>query len=328
MNTLDFQKILPPLKFYLLIFVMLIACEPENPKPEPENPEKEPEDIIEIPDDYFKQLLVSSPSIDTNADDKGDSDIDLNNDGEIQVSEAKEIEGLILSLDYTEINRIVDFTGINNFENLTYLKITAPSLVGLEPNTDSTRISYDFSGLKLLERLQVNDINSSYIENINLTGLTKLKSANLDGIKPQFFEGDYDIPFNFTEVKMNGCMALENLSLTNSWLYIDYCEVPSLKKLNLYYLEGGEPEMVDLHCLKNLEWLDISENRLDSLFLKNSSVLSYFRADDIGTGYYDTNDFSNYPFLKYICIDDIQQEMDQVSTLVGDETTLTTSCNL
>lgn len=319
--------------FSISILLVLISCEPENPdeQPEiPENPEnipeETPEDIIEIPDEYFKTLLISTNSIDTNGDEQGDSDIDLNNDGEIQVSEAQNIEGLILPIDYSEINRVVDFTGINNFENLKKLNISRLDYINIEPNTDSIKISYDFSGLIKLEKLQINGVNASYVEDINLSGLNKLKIANLDGIKPTFFEGDYDIPFNFTKMNFDGCLALEDLSLTNSWLIIDYCEIPNLKKLNLFYLEGGEPDTFDLHCLTKLEWLDISENYFEGLILKNNSVLTYFRADDIGSAYYGTNNWTNYPFLKYVCIDDIQEEIDQVSTLIDENTVVTTEC--
>lgn len=327
------MKFLRPFLFCLLIFIVSISCEPENPGNQPEipenpgsNPEEIPEDIIEIPDEYFKNLLINTNSIDTDANEEGDSDIDLNNDGEIQISEAKNIKGLILPIDYSEIRRVVDFTGINYFENLEQLIIGGYYDYYLEPNLDSIRISYDFSGLIQLEKLQINGINASYVEDINISGLNKLKKANLDGIKPHFFEGDYDIPFNFTTMNFEGCVALEDLSLTNSWLIIDYCEIPNLKKLNLFYLEGGEPDTFDLHCLTKLEWLDISENSFEGLILKNNSVLTYFRADDIGSAYYDTNIHTNYPFLKYICIDDIQKEFDQISTLADENTTVTTNC--
>lgn len=306
--------------------MIFISCEPENPSTIPENPESNPEvtpeDIIEIPDEYFKNLLINTNSIDTDANEEGDSDIDLNNDGEIQVSEAEKISGLIVSINYSEIRRVVDFSGTNNFKNLKVLKITG---IGdrLEPNFDSIQISYDFSGLRQLEKIQISGVNASYIDNINLSGLGNLKMANLDGNKPSYFEGDYNIPFNFIKMKMEDCTALENLSLTNSWLTINYCDTPAIKTLNLFYLEGGEPDMLDLHCLTNLEWLDISENSIDSLVLKNNSVLTYLRADDIGSAYEFGN---NYPFLDYLCIDDFQEEVDQVSTLVNENTIVTTDC--
>lgn len=79
----------------LLLFILSFAnsCEPDNS----ENEEPEAEDIIEIPDERFKHALVSTNSIDTNGDRVGDSDIDLNDDGEIQRSEGELIEGLILN---------------------------------------------------------------------------------------------------------------------------------------------------------------------------------------------------------------------------------------
>lgn len=310
--------------FLLILFVSCSTSDPTKPTEIPENPPVETtEDIIEIPDEYFKNVLINTNSIDTNSDEQGDSDIDLNNDGEIQVSEAKKIEGLIVPIDYSEIMRIVDFTGVNNFINLKYLNITGEKNGYLEPNVDSTQISYDFSGLIKLEKLKLTGLNASYIKEINLSGLNNLKSANLDGNKPRYFIGDFDIPFNFIKMNMEGCTSLEDLSLTNSWLIINYCEIPALKTLNLFYLEGGEPSLLDLHCLNKLEWLDISENSLDSLVLKNNSVLTYFRADDIGSAY---EYYNNYPFLDYLCIDDIQEEANQVSTLINENTVVTTDC--
>jgi len=97
--------------------------------------------------------------------------------------------------------------------------------------------------------------------------------------------------------------------------------VPSLEQLNMRYLEGGEPEVFDFHCLTNLEWLDISENRIKKLILKNSSVLNILQVDDIGS-----SDIGNYPYLEYICIDDIPEEREQISTLVDENTVVTTNC--
>ncbi|RKS42261.1 hypothetical protein BC962_3308 [Gillisia mitskevichiae] len=317
--------------YYSLLFLLLVflSCDSDNPVNPPDTPDSNPdgnpvvttEDIIEIPDEYFKNALINTNIIDTDNDEQGDSDIDLNNDGEIQVSEAEKISGLIFSINYAEVRRVIDFTGANSFKNLKVLKISGTS-DRLEPNFDSIQISYDFSGLKQLEKLQISGVDASYIDNINISGLSKLKIANLDGNKPRYFDGDYNIPFNFIIMNMNDCTALEDLSLTNSWLTINYCDTPAIKTLNLFYLEGGEPDMLDLHCLTNLEWLDISENSLDSLVLKNNSVLTYLRADDIGSAYEN----NNYPFLDYLCIDDFQQEVDQVSTLVNENTIVTTNC--
>ncbi len=68
----------------------------------------------------------------------------------------------------------------------------------------------------------------------------------------------------------------------NSFLIIDFCEAPSIKKLNMRYLEGGEPDVFDFHCLEQLEELDISENSVAKLILKNGLFLNKLSAYDIG----------------------------------------------
>src|SRR5690606_35230174 len=99
-------------KFYfpllLLSFISFFSsCETDDP----DNPEPEAEEIIEIPDEHFRDALLNSNSIDTNGDGVGDRDIDLNDDGKIQRSEAELIKGLIMNLSYYNLGRMVDFRG-------------------------------------------------------------------------------------------------------------------------------------------------------------------------------------------------------------------------
>ncbi len=72
--------------------------------------------IIDIPDANFKNALVNSICVDTNGDGDLDSDVDQNNDGEIQVNEALNVTNLNLYQRY-----IVSLTGIEYFSNLTSL---------------------------------------------------------------------------------------------------------------------------------------------------------------------------------------------------------------
>ncbi len=89
----------------------------------------------------------------------------------------------------------------------------------------------------------------------------------------------------------------------------------------MFYLEGGEPEVFDFHCLTNLEWLDIGENRIHSLILKNGSVLTTLRSQDIGSA-----DNGNYPYIEYICLDDDPEELEQIASLIDENTEVVTDC--
>lgn len=314
------------LLFFLSIF---ISCETENPEiiePEPEPGPPVAEEIINIPDEYFKAELLSTNSIDINGDRVGDSDIDLNNDGEIQRSEADVIEGLVMNFPYYEIGRLVDFSGIENFKNLKSLKISGAWETEDYTTPEFEVISFDFTGLKKLEYLEFNNLFTNYSEVLDLSGLTSLKEVKLINDRPYydvFTDENIILPENFMDVNFEDTPNLTSLDITNSFLNIDFCQIPSLERLNMYYLEGGEPEVFDFHCLTNLEWLDISENHIESLILKNGSALNTLVANDIGSG---QDGFANYSYIGYICIDDLPEEREQITNLMNENTELTTSC--
>ena len=309
------------LPLLLLIFLLITSCEPEGPgEKDPEPPVVE--DIIEIPDEYFRQALLSTNSIDTNGDREGDSDIDLNNDGKIQRSEAELVEGLVLHFKYNEFERYVDLSGIENFPNLKYLKMSGDHRHNKVENEEL--ITYGFIRLKKLEYLELNNLGTNAFKAIDLRNLTNLKDLILLNSRPDYgldFE-DWKKPLAFMDLKLEGTTNLTTIDITNSFLNIDFCEVPSLKRLNMFYLEGGEPEVFDFHCLENLEWLNVGENVIKSLILKNSSVLKTFLASDIGS-----STMVNYPYVEYICIDDIPEEHEQIASLRNESTEVVTDCS-
>lgn len=276
---------------------------------------------ISIPDENFRNTLVNANCVDTDADGIPDTDADLNNDGVIQKKEANSIESLILHFDYGTPVKFVDLSGIEGFMNLKFLKIsgTGGSLYYDEAlNTEN--LNYDFSDLRKLEYLQINHLASEYFDSINLSGLTKLKKIDLSGNRPMNY---YSEKNHFITVNLEGCSNLTDLNMTNSFLNIDFCQAPSLEVLNMFYLEGGEPDIFDFHCLTNLKWLNIGENMISTLILKNTSVLETFLTDGIGSSGVDPI----YPYPQNICIDNLQEEMVQISPLVGENTMLTTDCS-
>lgn len=276
--------------------------------------------IIDIPDENFKNVLLNTYCVDTNGDGFGDRDADLNDDGEIQKKEANSIERLLLQFIYETPIKFADLTGIENFTNLKFLKISGPGGYFYEEEVLNTEIlSYDFSGLRKLEYLQINGLATEYYDNINLSGLNKLREIDLSINRPMDFYTDKD---PFITVNFEGCSSLKNLNMSNSFLNIDFCQISSLERLNMYYLEGGEPNVFDFQCLTILKWLDISENRINKLILKNSSVLETLIAKDVGS----EDEYINYPFPNYLCIDDIPQEWEQVQTLIGPDNIVSTEC--
>lgn len=300
--------------------LVIISCESDDSGEEQEEiPEIE---IIDFPDANFKYALVNTKCVDVNNDNIGDVDMDFNNDGEISINEAKDAERLILQFNPEEILRYVDLSGIEYFTDLKYLEITRGE-TGYIENTNTNPISYDFTNLEKLEFLLMNYAPTDYIEKVDISGLTRLVEVDLSQNRPSYFTEDWLSPSNFADLNMEGCSGITNLSIINSFFKIEFCQIPSLEVLDMSYLEGGEPDTFDFHCLVNLKWLDISENYFENLILKNSSVLETFIANDIGSA----GEYSNYPFLKYICIDDFQEELEQISTLRDEYTVVTTDCN-
>jgi len=308
-------------QFYLPVFLSVlficISCGSENEIEDETDPET---DNLIFPDAAFKDALVNTNSVDTNNDGQGDVDMDTNNDGEIQRPEAEAAKGLILHFDYSRLDRYVDLSGIENIINLTSLSITGEGGF-FEGNKTSKFINYDFTQLKELKYLKLNHLASNFIDKLDLSGLVKLEEVDLSFNRPNEYQQNFRIPMNYIWVNMEGCTGVTKLAFANSFLKLDLCQVPSVKVLDMWYLEGGEPSVFDFHCLEQLEWLDISENLIDSLILKNSSVVTTLGTADMGS-----DEGAYLPYAEFICIDDIQEERDQIATLVGPDKVVTTEC--
>lgn len=309
-----------PLQIIFVISIF-ISCEPDA---NPDEPEEVPTvENIEIPDPNFKFALINTNCVDTNGDNIGDIDLDSNNDGEIQKTEAELIQRLILKFNYNEIKKSVDLKGIENFISLEYLEMTQGESGYIE-NSSSEQASYNFKNLSKLKILKINYLKTNYIKKIDLAGLENLVEVNLSENRASYFVSpeEWENPKDFIEINFNGCTSLVKLSMRNSFLNIDLCQIPTLKTLDMAYLEGGEPDIFDFHCLTKLEFLDISENYIETLILKNSSILNTLLVYDIG----NERD-ANYPFLKNICLDDYEEEFNQIANIIDESTVVTTECS-
>lgn len=117
---------------------------------------------ITIPDANLKNLLVNTNCVDTNSDYVGDIGIDLNDDDEIQLSEAENVLSLIING-----QEIQSLEGIQQFPNLEYL---------ICRNTQITTL--DVSGMNTLTLLSCT--NNNQLTEMNLNGLTNLETLECD----------------------------------------------------------------------------------------------------------------------------------------------------
>ncbi|MDC8004005.1 hypothetical protein POV27_08070 [Aureisphaera galaxeae] len=82
--------------------------------------------IVDIPDYNFKNDLVNTLCVDIDRDGIADDDVDTNNDGKIQLSEAKAVLWLDISKSSTTPDRqkVRSLEGIEAFSNLTSLWVS------------------------------------------------------------------------------------------------------------------------------------------------------------------------------------------------------------
>ena len=116
---------------------------------------------IDFPDENLKNALLEYEPI-----------IDTNDDGEIQISEALAVTELQLTSYYTSYN-ISDPTGLENFENLTYLSLSYNSITSIEVSS-LLNLEYLNLGSNSLTSIDVSpliNLEYLYLENNSLTSI-------------------------------------------------------------------------------------------------------------------------------------------------------------
>ena len=120
--------------------------------------------IINFPDPNFKNALVNTKCVDTNGDGVGDEDADINNDGEIDESEALKVFNLkIFGFSITDIN------GLSYFKSLENLICTGTQISTI--------------GVNELKNLKLLDCSYNQIASLSIVNLPKLNYVNCFGNK-------------------------------------------------------------------------------------------------------------------------------------------------
>lgn len=221
--------------------------------------------IITFSDANFKNALVNTNCIDTNNDNIADADADINNDGEIEVSEVDSITFLNISG-----RSITSFDGLENFTSLTFLDCSSNPSGSLNasvlPNLETlfcsaliaepfVAVNLNFSGLNNLKNL---DCSVNSISSINLSDLNNLEILNC---------GKNSI----TDLDITGLNALENLNCEqNNLASLDLTSASSLK-----FIECDSNQLTTLNVsgLSNLISLDTGVNQLTALDLSSLTSL-------------------------------------------------------
>jgi len=134
--------------------------------------------VLVFPDAAFKNALVASPCIDSNSDYIGDTDADVNNDGEIDQSEAS----LIVRL-YVQNQNITSLVGIEFFNNLQQLTCSGNPLGSLDLSGVSSLYYLECSNCQLTDLIlqNLNQLHGVGCANNLLTTLD-LSGTAVDGL--------------------------------------------------------------------------------------------------------------------------------------------------
>ncbi|MCZ8196138.1 MAG: T9SS type A sorting domain-containing protein [Flavobacterium sp.] len=225
--------------------------------------------IIEFPDVYFKEKLVTSTTTNSIAKDSNGNSIkvDINNDGEIEVSEALLVYEIRTN---NFLSPIYDFTGISYFQNLRKFKLSGIVI-------PSPTVFLDFTGLLNLEYI---DCNNTGIQSLTVSGLTNLKdlhciqnqlmTLDLTGLTSlEILDCDVN---NLTTLDVSDCVNLTSLDCHDNQINnLNLSEITNLQFLRCY---DNNITSLDLSNMSNLLLLNCRENQLNSLSFNNTPLVT------------------------------------------------------
>lgn len=203
--------------------------------------------VINIPDINFKTKLINAS---TNNQTAGNTVIDINNNDEIEQSEALQVTYLFLA-----VSNISDLTGIEYFTNVQYLFVNVNLIANLnilqltqlkQLRCDNNNLSVlNLTGLSLLEGLNISNNNFNNFDFSNLPNLKGLSCSNnqlttLDFSQNNMLSSLYcknnnltyinlknGINHDFSNVNFNDCWKTGNPNLAT--ICVDTSELASVQ---------------------------------------------------------------------------------------------------
>jgi hypothetical protein len=263
--------------------------------------------VINFPDANFKARLLSIDRFNSKAKNifGNWTQIDLNGNGEIEVSEAQNIIYLDL-YSSSSLNYIVSLEGILNFTKLQTLicynnKISSIDLRGLTTLTDLDCNTNEITSLNVSDLINLQEINcnNNKITYLDVSNLTNLKILNC--YKNQL-----------TTLNMSGCKEVFNL-------YCEYNQLTSLDlttviKLDRFQCSYNQFDFLDFTNCPDIRYLHCDNNKLKSLNLSNLRRLETLKCDynfpltsifmKNGSRHGGALSFEYCPNLEYICTDE------------------------
>jgi Leucine-rich repeat (LRR) protein len=269
--------------------------------------------IVNIPDANFKAKLLNASTTNFIASTYYNFDnfntipnnfvkIDVNNDGEIQYSEAQNIQFLEISN-----SGVFDLTGIEAFVNLKALYANFNHLgnVNLSQNGALRELYIDFSEVTDLNLTQNTNLRVVFCRNNLLTSLNISQNLNLVKLYVDFN--------NLTQLSVLQNSVLESLSTQNN-NNITVMNISQNLLLKVLICSGNNISMLDVTSHPLLEYLIINNNPLSNINITQNPNLLTLVCSSTGL---DTLDISSNDLLEELNIGYNQLSAINVSQLTA-----------
>ncbi|MGQ2982164.1 leucine-rich repeat domain-containing protein [Flavobacterium sp.] len=219
--------------------------------------------IVNVPDANFKALLLSANPNNYTARDADNSfiKIDVNEDGEIQLSETMNVYHLNVTSDV-----IASYQGVQSFTNLESFYCGGESLMSL-----------DINGLNNLKKI---NCSNSPLTSVEIGSLTNLEDLAIYSC-------------NLNALNVAGMSSLKRIFCAeNSIEVLEVSNLPNLEQLNCSSNLLTELTLSNLPALRDLNF---SNNPLETIDLSQVNNLSSLRANDCPLTSLDVT-IANFPF--------------------------------
>lgn len=201
--------------------------------------------IVDILDANFKNALVNTICVDSNEDGIPDINVDTNNDGEIQVSEAEAVFAL-----YVEWSNIISLEGMQSFINIEILVCSNNQITSLDltQNINLYALNCFENQITSLDFTYNPDLYTLICDSNQLSNLDLTQNPNLRSL----YIGNND---------------LTTLELTQN------------PNLELLFCSGNQLSSLDLSNNINLRWFYVLDNQLINIDLSQNINLENIRLD-------------------------------------------------
>lgn len=264
------------MKTYYIIFLFLLSSIAQA-------------QIVNIPDPNFLNVLVNTNCVDTTGDGRGDSKVDTNNDGLIQLSEAEAVLRLVLTGP-----SITSLEGIQSFVNLDYLRCYIIGITSLDVVTQNLNLKtliIEDLGIPSLDVTQMTDLTYLNFHANALSSLDLSQNPNLRTLIGSWNQlTALDVSQNpelkeltvyhnsVTNIDVTANQNLETLSISNN--PINILDVNQNQNLKILRVESTELTSLDVRLNTNLKRLSVGRNELTSLDISQNHTLETLSCDE------------------------------------------------